>query len=301
MRKASKQHIGQRKPVLPSFAKARIKLRIKRALRLFVSISGSDMKHFDISDFYQIGKSLGAIEGFNGGKKLSAFELSNIRDAAELVGLLCSSTEAVIGLQTSSASAERLKAKLHEILEKAEATKRISGDDWGWLGGAVAEFETIFFEETKLLATYLVAPKRNYSIRLLLNQAENEFPESVRRRLSPQTIRDIKDAGRCIAFESGTAAGFHSFRALEATALDYLSRRKLAPPKRDLFTYFDMLEKDGADAKVIQIGQQIRSLRRNPLAHPSENLDADEGIEAFQLCTTAITALIRDMEKRQLF
>jgi hypothetical protein len=259
------------------------------------------MLHIDLATFYEIGKSMGELEGLQPGKKLSNYDLSKLRCALDCLNHLCNSEERVIELTTSARRAEELRQKVEDVLAKASKFHKISDDDWGEMLGLVAEFEGIFFEETKMLATYLVAPKRNYSIRLLISNADNEFPDAIKRRLSAQTIRDIKDAGRCIAFESGTAIGFHSFRALEATALDYLTKRKLKPVKRDLFTYFNILEKDGADKKVIQIGQQIRGLRRNPLAHPSENLDIDEGIEAFQLCTTAITALIRDMEKRGLF
>ena len=110
-----------------------------------------------------------------------------------------------------------------------------------------------------------------------------------------------KSAGRCIAFELGTSAGIHSYRALEAVALDYVNKRELKPPKHDLWTYLDMLEKDGADKNAIQVCQQLRKLRRNPVTHPEDNLDLDQGIEAFQLSTSAITALVLDMEKRQLF
>lgn len=272
--------------------------------RLFVPIEGYDMLQVDLGTFYKIGRGVGHLTRLKAGAITKAhWEI--LDEAADCLEALCRPTEPVVTLQTSRSSAIKLSEIVESMFQKAISGKNTEKQITEWeitkIRSALEKFEAVFTEETKTLSTYYVASKRNYSTSSLIEHSEREFPEAIIKRLSPQCVIDINAAGRCIAFEIGTASGIHSFRALEATAMDYLSKRNLTPAKRDLFTYFDMLQKDGADPKVIQIGQQLRDLRRNPLAHPTDNLNVDEAIEAFQLCTTAITALIRDMEKRGLF
>jgi len=139
---------------------------------------------------------------------------------------------------------------------------------------------------------------------MLIDRADNAFEDSIRKRLSAQCLEDIRAAGKCIAFELGTAAGFHSYRALEATALHYVTRLGKTftdKDKRDLFVYLEFIEKNGGDKDVVQVSQQIRSKKRNPLMHPTDNLSPDEGIDAFQISTSAISELVRDMEQQKLF
>ncbi len=261
--------------------------RLRFMRRLFVPTQNLNMLHIDVAHFYDIGKAMGQLESIRPDKKLTAVELSNISQAAYCLDLLCKSGDQAVKLNASIRRTEELKKEIEALDELAKTTGKVSADAWGTVGGLIAMFEDIFSEETRLLPTYLIAPKRNYSIQSLISNAENEFPTAILSHLSKQVVRDIRDAGRCIAFECGTAAGIHSYRALEATAFDYLATRNLTIPKKDLYLCFDMLEKDGADKKVIQIGQQLRLLRRNPLAHPSENLDVDEamGIRAIERFT----------------
>jgi len=113
---------------------------------------------------------------------------------------------------------------------------------------------------------------------------------------------DIQQAGKCLAFEMCTATGFHALRALESVMCEYLRLRDITPTKRDMGEYVRLLVGDGADQGVIAIIDQLRKLYRNPLMHPEDNLETtDEAIGVFQLSTTAIGGLIRDMEKRKLF
>jgi len=224
--------------------------------------------------------------------------------ASRWLELISRETDHDIELKSCKPAAKELLTTVNKVLAKLLVTQTSSEITFGEvqkINYELSRFETILHQECSELATYFVSKKRNYSTMGLIESAENEFPDSVKKRLCEQVIIDIKSAGRCIAFELGTSAGIHSYRALEAVALDYVNKRELKPPKHDLWTYLDMLEKDGADKNAIQVCQQLRKLRRNPVTHPEDNLDLDQGIEAFQLSTSAITALVLDMEKRQLF
>jgi hypothetical protein len=273
-------------------------------LPLFTDIDGSEMKKISTLRYYQMGNWLGYLREVVAGK--STNKTYKYLDGAmrQVESIMTSNGANGIYLQLCQPAAHSLLGAIAAVLDKIYKNGigyEITKYDETSVNDALTRFEHVLIEELNGLPTYYISKKRNYSTQGLIEHADNEFPEAVRKRLTEQTITDIKCAGRAIAFELGTASGIHSFRALEAVALDYLIKRNLTPPKRNLYTYFDMLQNDGADAKVIQIGQQLRSVRRNPLAHPEDNLDVDEAIEAFQLCTSAITALIKDMEKRSLF
>jgi hypothetical protein len=164
----------------------------------------------------------------------------------------------------------------------------------------LAMFELVFSEEMPTLETFFVSPKAAYSISTLLNHAELVFSKTEIPRLPKQAVEDIRCAGRCIAFELPTAAGFHAFRALESVVIDYLEKLKSRPKGRNLGVCIEALEQNGADTKATAILRQLKDLYRNPLAHPTDNLTTGEDIGVFQLAHTAMSALLRDREKRGL-
>jgi hypothetical protein len=56
------------------------------------------------------------------------------------------------------------------------------------INAALTRFELVLVEETRELATFYVSKKRNYSTQGLIEHADNEFPDAVKKRLSPQAI-----------------------------------------------------------------------------------------------------------------
>ena len=60
---------------------------------------------------------------------------------------------------------------------------------------------------------WFVTKRRAYSIDALTENAETVFDAEVIPLLSSHTILDIQQAGRAVAFEVPTAAGFHAVRA----------------------------------------------------------------------------------------
>jgi len=62
----------------------------------------------------------------------------------------------------------------------------------------------------------------------------------------------------------------------------------------------ELLRQNGADAKAVEAADQLRGLHRNPLMHPEDFLHTDDALDVFDLCKSAIKALMRDMDKRGL-
>ncbi len=158
----------------------------------------------------------------------------------------------------------------------------------------IQSFETILRAELETFAAYLVSPKGIYSISDLIDRAEEMLPEGVRQRLPDVAVRDIRECGRCWAFDVPTAAAFHIMRATETVMHEYYvfvcnpaNREKLNNWQR----YIDALNKtnDSDAKKVAALLQQIKNMDRNPIMHPELFLTEED---AFQLIEVAKSAII---------
>ena len=148
--------------------------------------------------------------------------------------------------------------------------------------------------------TFYVTPKSVYSTQRLISDAAAVF-EGFRDRLPNDAIADTNQAGRCLAFELPTAAGFHIARATEATIKRYMDAYGCAPFKesqRNWGTYIKALDEEGADAKITHHLTQLKDLHRNPVTHPEVTLTMPEAIALWALCTSVMQAMVGDIERR---
>jgi hypothetical protein len=114
--------------------------------------------------------------------------------------------------------------------------------------------------------------------------------------LQEPTKLDIRQAGRCLAFELPTAAGFHIMRATESILRDYYVAHVGKKPKtRNWGKYIADLKTSSANPKTVAVLDQIRTLHRNPTIHPEVVLSGSEAQTLFGIAQSAITAMIEDM------
>jgi hypothetical protein len=169
------------------------------------------------------------------------------------------------------------------------------------INNAAKVFEHTLAAELQQQNTYFVLPKSIYDISKLIEQAENLFSDDVRAFLPEKARRDINEAGRCIAFELATAAGFHILRAVESIILIYMEATGAKPVKdsqRNWGQYVLKLREAGADEKVVSALDQIRDLHRNPTLHPDVYLTSDEALALLGVAQSAILAMVADMQRR---
>ncbi len=165
------------------------------------------------------------------------------------------------------------------------------------------KFETVLSAELLDLDTYFVSQKGIYKTPDLLAHAEMHFSEEVRRLLPPKAISDIKEAGRCLAFDLGTAAGFHIARAIESVLLSYLEEiaptavESLKDSDRNLGKYINLLKSNGGEPKVCATLDQFKDLHRNPLMHPEVDLTPDEAMALFGIAQSAIVTMVTEIAK----
>jgi hypothetical protein len=129
----------------------------------------------------------------------------------------------------------------------------------------------------------------------LIHHADVLFPDELRLKV-PEAIFDIQEAGRSLAFERFTAAGFHIFRAVESVMRRYwahMSGGKAAPKVRSLGVYIAAMEKNNiGDPRVVAALRQLNTLHRNPLAHPEAVLTLDETTSILGASQSAIGAML---------
>ena len=163
-----------------------------------------------------------------------------------------------------------------------------------WLVEFVKRFEDEFSFASRDLNIFSVADIGTHSTTKLLQVAHLNLSEDIRTRLSDEIVNDIKAAGRCLAFNTPTAAGFHILRAVEPLILKY--RNKLAGTSSPLISrnwgaYIRDIKSHGGDEKVIGALDHIRQFYRNPIMHPEETLTLDYAISLFYACLSVIVQL----------
>ena len=256
------------------------------------SLEGLKMKTINAFAFYKLGASLGPLRviGFLPREEQSAallaasLQLNALKHNAQPP--LDSLGRATTGVQVDVESATKNLAGDRGF---------ITTDDEDCLAKGLNEFEAVFENEALAGLTYAVEQLRAYRMPMLVDGADRAFHPQALKALSDDILKDIKESGRCLAFELPTAAGIHMMRAFEKVLKRFY---KLAsgkePGTRDIYTLIKELQDNGlAEPKTLSVVDQIRNLHRNPLAH-TVFLDTNEAVELFDIAKSAITAMVLD-------
>jgi hypothetical protein len=158
----------------------------------------------------------------------------------------------------------------------------------------LTELERELEHESREANVFAVADTGTHSTAKLIANADLNLPADVRLRLRTESIEDIKAAGRCLGFNTPTAAAFHILRAVEPLILQYrnaLVGSALQPKSRNWGAYIQDLTKHGADVRIIAMIGHIKDFYRNPIMHPEETLTSDQALSLFHTCLSAIVQL----------
>ena len=156
------------------------------------------------------------------------------------------------------------------------------------------QLETVMKAEVDSLATYVVSQKGAYSTTDLVEHAEKTIREQTRSRLPESVIKDIQEAGRCLAFDLPTASGFHILRAVEMVMFELWKRVKASGENKptNWGNYITKFEKTGIEKKVTTMLRDLKDLYRNPTAHPDATLDEEEATTLLALGVSAIQKMV---------
>lgn len=166
---------------------------------------------------------------------------------------------------------------------------------------AAATFASILRSEISELETYLFAEAGTHSVAKLLRRAEATFM-GLEGELPPEVVSEIREWGKCVAYELPTAAGFHILRATELMIIHYLDRvspgitASILDPSWK--TYIDALRRAKCADTITSSLHQIRNLYRNRVIHPEEILTAPQSEAISGVAKAAIYSLVTDLRTR---
>lgn len=163
----------------------------------------------------------------------------------------------------------------------------------------IEEFLHEFEIECRGLNIFSLSNIGTHSTSKLLGNAHANLPTDTVARLSSAVIADIDEAGRCLAFDRPTAAGFHILRAVEPLIVQYLNKLSgvVSPPSRSRSwgAYANALRSSRlsatVDLKIVGMIDHIREFYRNPIMHPEETLTSEQALSLFHTCLSAIVQL----------
>jgi hypothetical protein len=167
---------------------------------------------------------------------------------------------------------------------------------------SLQEFESVLGNDMPGIAAYLVSQKGIYNTEDLINNAENYFPSDLRCLLPSQARVDLREAGRCLAYELATACVFHLWRAVEAVMLQYfhqLSGKPYEANNKNWGAYIKRLEEAGADTKITVFLDHVRKEYRNPQTHPESNVDILEAQQLFGAAMSSINQMLKTIRTLQ--
>jgi hypothetical protein len=262
----------------------------------------SDMIRMNPYYFYYIGMVLHPLAGLQI-KDKSTTVLATLYSTESALDQLLSST--IIPLRTCKNAGSELRTAISSTIAKltSQPDQEVTLFEIVNIRRALERFETVLAAELQTLNTYFVSQKGLYSTLDLIEGAEIIFPEKVRGRLPLETIEEIRQAGKCVAFEVSTAAGFHILRATEAVIREYYKVVVGNLPKqksRNWGVYIMALRTHGADPKILFLLEQIKDMHRNPIMHPEDTLTNEEAITLLGIAQGVIVTMVKDMDSRLL-
>jgi hypothetical protein len=208
-----------------------------------------------------------------------------------------------VELERTMASVERLTKLivLHLDQMTAENFNEPLGDDFvSLLHNYFQKFEEAFRVEASRANVYAITDKGIYDIRKLMEAAEHKFSEKVRGFLPEQTVYDLREAGKCMAFECSTAAVFHVLRGTEAFMLKYYEELAGKPwpfvKNKDWGAYITHLAKQNAPISITNRLDEIRKFERNPIIHPEHNVRPERALPLFDLVSAVIVLIAEEIE-----
>jgi hypothetical protein len=204
----------------------------------------------------------------------------------------------VFRFTVSIEAAERLREFIYKEFTQTPApdfNRKLTVYEAGRFEELTRDFETVAAAEVGTFNTYYVVKKLAYDTNTLTNEGDALLPEEIRTKVPRETLEDLREAAKCMAFEVNTAAGFHTIRATEAVIRSYYSEVVGATPRakdRNWGAYIRVLRGKGADPRVTGYLDHIREAYRNPIAHPEQRLTPNEAQVLLGVCVSAIVQIV---------
>ena len=255
------------------------------------------MIRISLSFFYSLGATLRPVAAINQNSRLNdVFGL--LLSAENELKLLQQAAWFAPAMKAGAAPLARLIAALQAVTTQTDFTKFLHPNEIFNITSALADFETVLKTELSISDTYFVTRKAAYDTTALILNAESCFPVELALKV-PLAIFEVREAGRCLAFELNTAAGFHVLRATETVLRAYwdaVTNNAKPPFIKTISRYVKQLgRREVGEEKVRASLKQIGDLHRNPLMHPEDTLNQEDAIALMGICNSAIGAMLKEI------
>ena len=203
-------------------------------------------------------------------------------------------------LRSSARNAQVLLTTLKAHTEKSMEGTKVTHFDLWQIKNSYSEYKIALLAELGTMNSFFVTQKGGFDTTTLLNWGESLFPLDLASKV-PEALFDAREAGKCLAYEVPTSAGFHIFRVTESVLRKYHTHVTggAAPPKvRNIGVYLDSLRRANAgDEKVRAVLKQMADLHRNPIIHPEAVLTMDEAMATAGIARSVVTAMLAVIPK----
>jgi hypothetical protein len=258
---------------------------------------GGVVLRISISYFYDIGANFRPLKNLKPGVKLSDVWM-DLYSAETAVNGLHSIDWLAGALRPSYALGFELSKALSEVKTRVGWDAELTAQDVYTISSALAAYEPVLRADLSVIDAYFVTRKSGYDTLSLIQNAEVLFPDDLSTKV-PAAVHDIREAGRCLAFELCTAAGIHILRALELVLKAYfksVTSGGALPTNRNLGAYIKKMEMQKAgDPKTLAVLTQIKDLHRNSLMHPEDILSKEDAISLFGIVFSAMRAMLKSI------
>jgi hypothetical protein len=226
-------------------------------------------------------------------------------------------TSTVVELPLSLTTANQILLSFRAAVTPQEIQRRANDDmtplEVGSLRLLIQHFTSVLFAELPQADIYYMTQKRAYKMSMFLKEAEKVLASDVVSIIEDRTKVDIQEAGRCLAYDQNTAAGFHCTRAVEAVARNYYqliadkhatedgtptgASIRLNKLIRELTVKYGSLGSpiDHPLGMILGDLNRIRVIYRNPIMHPEMVLTEKQAIRVFNITTDVITSMVDDV------
>lgn len=268
-----------------------------RGLRL---VKGTEMVEVDVYWFYWMSMAIYRLHLIQENTPLSmvAGDLGIARVALESFG-----DEAARVFPNTAARVKEILDCINQMLPATPPLKQdrlVTSFEATMLRNGGSGLTTSLRDEAKHNYVLCIEDQRFLSAHSLVEKIESCFAQESWSVIENIAKREFEESGKCLALERYTGAGFHALRGVECVIRQYIVELTGAlPKKRDWGHYVEVLKQNGADANLLAVLDNIRSLERNPLMHPEDWLNIDEAIAIFTISQTAVVRLVADLKKKR--
>lgn len=262
------------------------------------------MQQLNVNDYYDLGKAIKELEAdiakLDDKGELKSIVWSMIMARWQLGKILAEPCALLPSSQRAAKSAVDAITRLvpEDINEAIATTETVYSWQLNSVVSALKNFETVLQNDMPEMATFAVAQIGIYRTESLINKPYLQITDDLRPLLLPLALRDVTEAGRCLAFSVPTAAAFHLSRAIETGMNQYYEALagkpfNLKDATRNWAIKTQALKDAGADEKITEFLAHIRKAYRNPITHPDVVLETNEAFNFFPQAISVISLMLQ--------